>query len=277
MIYLKHDNYYDNVTIPIKSDAYINGTPDFIKTDKNYIAKLASIHRVIYTSQYIPNIDDVFYAKIDTNYLNELVCLHREWFPMNYDKDYFKKFLLKSSYYNLGAYINLGGHSYLIGCVLGEVCSENRFRNNVKGILRKKKWHQMLFTPKDKCGYLNTIGVIDEFRKMQIGTTLIKQFIDDMSKRNCIALFLHTIEHNLSSINFYEKNKWNHGGVIPKYYCINNTHFEAEVFYMILQSNEEFKKVPIEGEQNQGQGPFKEINTKGCCKSLWLKINKFIP
>lgn len=274
MIYTKNENYYENVNIPIKSNAFINGTPDFIKTDKNYIAKLSSIHRIIYSTQYTPNVNDVFYSKIDTNYLNELVCLHREWFPMNYDKNYFKKFLLKSTYYNLGAYINLGDHSFLIGCILGEVCSENKFRSNVKGILRKKKWHQVL-APNDKCGYLNTIGVIDEFRKMKIGTTLLQQFMNEMTQRNCIALFLHTIEHNLSSIHFFEKNNWNHGGVIPKYYYMNNTHFEAEVFYMILQSKEEFQQVPIKEDINQTQ--FKEINTKGCCKSFWLKIQKLLP
>lgn len=272
MILTKEDNdQFANVYIPIKSDAYINGIPDFVSQNKNYISQLSTVHRIIYMSHYTPNLDDVYYSKIEMGYINELVALHREWFPMNYDKDYFKKFFLKPNYYCLGAFIEINGIAYLIGCALGETCSENRFRSNVQGVLRRKKWYQY-FSKDDQCGYLNAIGVIDEFRKLKVGSELLRRFVDEMKKRNCIALFLHVIDHNLSAIKFYEKNSWSHGGVIPRYYFINHAYFEAQVLYTIIQSKEEFKTVEIL-KTGDMEGV---IRTRGCCKSLWIKVLRIL-
>lgn len=270
MIFTNDEEMFNNVYIPIKSDAFINGIPDFV-SNKNYVKQLSTVHRAIYLTHYTPNLDDVYYSKIEMGYLNEIVALHKEWFPMHYDKDYFKKFLLKSNYYSLGAFIEINGIAYLIGCAFGEVCSENKFRSNVQGVLRKKKWYQY-FSKDDKCGYLNTIGVIDEFRKLKIGSELLKRFVDEMKKRSCIALFLHVIEHNLSAIKFYENNSWSHGGAIPKYYFFNHTYYEAEVLYLIIQSKEEFQTVTIV-KTGDMDGILRQ---KGCCKAFWLKVIKII-
>ena len=86
------------INITIKSEAYENGIPNFIKNNpKNYISELEEIHKVLYLKNHKPNFEEIKFEKIEMLYLNNLLLLHKEWFPVDYSKEYFIKFLEKNN------------------------------------------------------------------------------------------------------------------------------------------------------------------------------------
>lgn len=281
MIYLNTDkDPINKVKIPIHSDAYLHGVPTFIKKNPdNYGNMLSTVHKIIYQTKHQPNVDEVFYARINQSYLDELVLLHREWFPIYYDRDYFKKFCIKKNYIAIGAFVKLYGNDYLIGCCLGELVTDSKFRENVKGVLFDKGMFDY-FSPSEVCGYINTLGIIDEYRKLGIGSKLMNKVVNEMKANKCVAMFLHVIEHNKSAINFYEKNKWTHAGIRKNYYFFDNTYFDAEVFYFVLMENVAFQNVVI-GEKQQSpyqsnSDPQSVFIKKGCFQTLFSKIKRLV-
>ena len=92
------NNNLKEINITIKSEAYENGIPTFIKNNpKNYISKLEEIHKILYSTKHKPNFEEIIFEKIDIIYLNNLLLLHKEWFPIDYQKKYFIKFLEKNN------------------------------------------------------------------------------------------------------------------------------------------------------------------------------------
>jgi len=58
----------------------------------------------------------IYYQKIPINLLGELKTLHQEWFPVEYNFDYFIKYLdNRKDYFNIGAFTKIKGNEYLIG------------------------------------------------------------------------------------------------------------------------------------------------------------------
>ena len=235
------NNNLKEINITIKSEAYENGIPTFIKNNpKNYISKLEEIHKILYLTKHKPNFEEIIFEKIDIIYLNNLLLLHKEWFPIDYQKKYFIKFLEKNNvFYSIGAFIIINNKKYLIGSILYEICNESKFRENIPSVLYDQNIIDLCFSNK-KCAYINTIGVIDEYRKLKVASKLIEIMIEDLKNKNVIAVYLHVILHNLSAIKFYEKINWNYWGIIKGHYYINRKTYDAKVFYFII--NEYYEK-----------------------------------
>lgn len=269
MIYLNTDkDPLNQAHIPIHSDAYAEGIPNFVtKHPNNYVSMLSSAHKIIYQTKHQCIADEVFYAKINESYIDELVLLHREWFPTYYDKEYFKKFLVKQNYIAIGAFVKIMGNDYLIASCLGEIVSENKFRENVADVLYEKSFFDW-FSPNELCGYLNTFGVIDEYRRLGIGTKLMEKYINEMKNRNCVALYLHVIEHNNSAIKFYEKMKWSHAGVKKNYYYYDNSFYDGVIFYYVLMENVAFQTVQIDNNASTQSQTNVDFTKKGCFQRI---------
>lgn len=55
-----------------------------------------------------------------------------------------------------------------------------------------------------------TIGVIDECRKLGLGTKMLEYTIGylERSWQSCISIWLHVVDYNESAIKFYLKNNF---------------------------------------------------------------------
>ena len=278
MIYLNTDrDPLNQVKIPIQSDGYVGGIPTFIKKNpNNYMKMLSSAHKIIYQSHHNPNIDEVFFAKINQSYIDELVLLHREWFPTFYDKEHFKKYFVKKGSILIGAFVKLYGNNYLIGCCIGEIVNEDKFRENVVNVLYERGFFNSFFSKKGECFYIHSFGIIDEYRKKGICTNLFNKVIAEMKVRKCIGIYMHVIEYNKSAISFLEKNKWMNAGIRKHYYCLDGKFFDAKTFYYILQTEmittKTMKQIDptIYAVENNPQNIYK----KGCFQSIFGKIKK---
>ena len=159
------------------------------------------------------------------------------------------------------------GNDYLIASCLGEIVSENKFRENVADVLYEKSFFDW-FSPNELCGYLNTFGVIDEYRRLGIGTKLMEKYINEMKNRNCVALYLHVIEHNNSAIKFYEKMKWSHAGVKKNYYYYDNSFYDGVIFYYVLMENVAFQTVQIDNNASTQSQTNVDFTKKGCFQRI---------
>ena len=165
-----YQNQTDFLNIKLKSEAFDDGQPFFYKENPDdYYKEISEIHKVLYRlDKNKPLSINITYEPISEDYLDELVDLHKEWFPFSYDRDYFKKYVLRSNCVAIGAFLKIGLHVYLIGCALGEIVSETKFRNTLPGILVERSWYDFFSSYVD-CGYLHSLGVIDEYRKLSVG------------------------------------------------------------------------------------------------------------
>ena len=233
---IKNNNKFE-----ITSDAYINNIPEFIQNNPNkYEENIDEVHKILFYTKHNINKNDVYYKKIDNlKYLKNLIILHKEFFPVNYEINYFMKFITNNKIFNnIGAFININNIEYLIGFIFYEICNEEKFIDNVKNIIKKKCCiYYLLNYNNNKFGYIHTLGVINEYRKLYIGSKLINLFLKECINLNCIACYLHCIEYNKSAQKFYEKNNWIKNRIKKKHYLLNEKYYDSHIYYYILNQN----------------------------------------
>ena len=117
--------------------------------------------------------------------------------------------------------------------------SENKFNKNVKNTIKNRNCIQKILYPYT-FGYISTLGVIDEYRKIGLGKILVKKAIEIMQmKKNCLAVYLHVVEYNKSAITFYDKLDFIESELIQDYYTFKDAKYNARVYYKILKNNSE--------------------------------------
>ena len=83
------------------------------------------------------------------------------------------------------------------------------------------------------------IGVIDEFRKMKIGTNILNRIIElGLKNKLCVGMFLDVIYYNNSAVKFYKKNGFNKVMTNRNYYKIKGNKYDAYVFLRIFSRKE---------------------------------------
>lgn len=271
-------NYEDYLNIKLKSEAYEDGIPYFYKENpEKYYQDISEIHKVLYRlDKNKPLSMDIYYEPLNKeDFLDEMVDLHKEWFPFSYDRNYFKKYILRQKYIAIGAFMKIGIKAYLIGFIIGEIVSEEKFKNSVPGVLAERGWYDFI-TPWVNCGYLQSLGVIDEYRKLNVGTRLLELFIEETRKRKVVAIYSNVIIHNNSAIKFMEANNWHYYGIEKNYYRFNDKIFDAKVFYYILDASWcQLHNLPKsnghEEIEKDESGEIQELNRreeKGCLASV---------
>lgn len=267
-----YKNQTDYLNIKLKSDAFEEGRPSFYKEKpKEYYQDISEIHKVLYRlDKKRPLSINIYYEEIKEDFLDDIVDLHKEWFPFLYDRDYFKKFLVRKNCIAIGAFLKIGVKVYLVGCALGEIIQEQRFKSHLPGILVERSWYDVFSSWVD-CGYLHSLGVIDEYRKLGVGTRLLELFTEEMKKRNVVVLYLNIILHNDSAIKFIEANNWHYYGNQKNYYKYNENLYDSKVYYYILDMNWCNTKEGPNYDNGENKGGIEEAssNQRGCLESLF--------
>ena len=266
-----YKNQTDYLNIKLKSDAFDDGEPFFYKEKpEDYYQDISEIHKVLYRlDKNKPLSINIHYSQIQEDYLGEVVDLHKEWFPFLYDRDYFKRYVLKKNSVAIGAFLNIGQKEYLIGCAIGEIITEQKFKNTLPGVLIERSWYDVFSSYVD-CGYLHSLGVIDEYRKLSVGSRLLELFIDEMKKKNAVVLYSNVILHNNSANKFLEANNWHLFGIEKNHYKYRDNLYDAKVYYYILNINW-CNTNDIQNNNDENKEGYGEIPTsqRGCWESLF--------
>jgi ribosomal protein S18 acetylase RimI-like enzyme len=81
--------------------------------------------------------------------------------------------------------------------------------------------------------YVMTIGVIDEVRKLGIGSNLLQAMADCviLQERAIEALYLHVVIYNSQALAFYAKNDFKRIGQLKNWYEIQGKNYDAVLLY----------------------------------------------
>ena len=85
--------------------------------------------------------------------------------------------------------------------------------------------------------YIMTLGVIDEVRKLGIGTILLEKLYRQIAYNypECGIIYLHVVSYNDSAIKFYkEKNDFKFLRTVQDHYEIFGKEYNAEIYYKIF-------------------------------------------
>ena len=186
--------------------------------------------------------------------------MHKEWFPINYSDNYFTKIFQEKSgkYFSIGAFYNIldketnQNKEVIIGLALCEWIVGSNYFSKVFGkestleIIKNINYKEEVYSY-IKCDdyhfiYIMTIGVLDEFRKMNIGSKIVQRIINTgLNNILCIGIFLDVIYCNNAAIKFYKKNKFIKAMTNRNYYNIKGNKDDAYVYLRIFTRNEKDK------------------------------------
>jgi ribosomal protein S18 acetylase RimI-like enzyme len=111
--------------------------------------------------------------------------------------------------------------------ILEEINKSIDYEEEVQFFLSKQKFYTS--------NYILSLGVIDECRKMNIGTNLIKfTFNYAISVPFCIGFFLNVIVDNFSGKKFYEKNGLICSNRLKDFYVIEDKKYDSDVYVRIF-------------------------------------------
>ena len=207
----------------------------------------------------ILNPDKIIYKPLTDSHLSEIKNLHKEWFPIDYDDNYFKKIFTNKygSYFTLGAFYSFENNNkeIIIGMALCEYRPVNEYfikhtsREAIKEICYNIDFNEevssYLKCQEYNCVYIMTIGVLDEYRKLHIGSNLVKIIFEQALLDNlCIGVYLDVVCYNKTAMIFYEKNGFKKVSKIKNYYDIKGNFYDSDVYLKIFSRKEkdEFRR-----------------------------------
>jgi len=244
--------------LDIKYNIFSEAFPPDEKGERNNLLSYSSNHNIINGLKLYK--EKIIYKPLTKDSLLDVKNLHKEWFPIDYDDDFFTKVLNNNDgkYFTIGAFYNIKIDNKDKEIILGLAFCEfeyvmeqlnniidekilDEINGNISLCDELKSYMKCQF---DKCIYIMTIGVMDEFRKMNIGSNLLKYIYNIALKIDrCIAIYLHVISYNETAIKFYQKNKYKNVAKIDNYYNFDDKNYDAFVFMRIISKieKEEFK------------------------------------
>ena len=215
----------------------------------------SSSHSLLKNIKIIP--DNITYKPLTKQNIEEIKLLHKEWFPVKYSDSYFLSIFndKNNKYFSIGAFykikneetkeekeiiIGLALCEWFIGSnYLSKILGKESIKEINKNINYIEEVYSYIKCDDYHCIYIMNIGVLDEFRKMKIGSKLIEKIINiGLNDILCIGVFLDVIYYNNSAIKFYKKNEFKKVMTNKNYYNIKGNKYDAYTFLRIFTRKE---------------------------------------
>ncbi len=243
------------IIMNVKHKIFSEAFPPNEKGERQQLLSLSSFHNLVHGIEI--NTNEIIYKSLTKNNLLEIKNLHKEWFPIEYDDSYFQVILDNpcGNYFTIGAFYNIKNcnnnenKEIILGLALCEWDSiSDYFINHTnsqtieeisKNINVNEEVIACLKCQYYHCVYIMNIGVLDEYRKMNIGSNILTQILNIALKDDiCVGIYLDVINYNKSAIKFYEKNNYKKVNEIKEYYEINGKKHDAHVYLRVITRKE---------------------------------------
>lgn len=193
--------------------------------------------------------------------------MHSEWFPLNYPDKFYDTILTKKNVIPIGCFIKLivpteeGGEQeqeVILGSIISRVKEQKQditeihehylresqkqtmFQYLVSFISCKSMFQKQEILDIQGC-YIMTLGVIDEVRKIGLGTMLLQQTYTKVAQSypECEIIYLHVVDYNKSAINFYtSKNNFKVMKREIDHYVIFDEEYDALLLYTVIDRHD---------------------------------------
>jgi ribosomal protein S18 acetylase RimI-like enzyme len=234
---------------------YSESFPPNEKNERKKMKPIAECHKLLKGIKIDPS--QIVYKPLTPENVEEVKKLHIEWFPVKYEDDFFVETLInnKGNYFTVAAFYNIqtGENEYkevILGLVICQwLYVESHFFTMTNEDIRKEisdniNWEEeaKFFLSKNKfyhCAYIMSLGVIDECRKMNIGTSMLRAIYNYIIVFDfVVGIYLNVISSNTSGKKFYEKNGLKYVNHIKDFYVIDDKNYDCDVYVRIFNKKE---------------------------------------
>ena len=225
------------------------------KNERKRMKPVAECHKLLKDIKVDPS--QIIYKPLTADHVDEVKKLHEEWFPVKYEDKIFNDTIVTNmgQFFTVGAFYpkKISENEYK-DIILGlAICQwryvDNLFFNTTNKSLVKEITDNLnyeeeakLFLYKEKyyyCVYIMSLGVIDECRKLHIGTELMRSVLNmGANVPLCLGVYLNVISDNVSGKKFYEKKGFSCVNSIKDYYTIEDKKYTSEVYVRIFIKKE---------------------------------------
>lgn len=239
-----------------KTKVYSEAFPPNSSGSHEKFNPISDTHSLLSSIQIDPN--KIYYKPLSQDNLIEIQNLHKEWFPIDYQKKFFETILTHQSstyFLTIGAFYKVDDKEIILGSIMVEYQTlSEKFKSHTSDEILERLSKEISFTDEMNCtmsfcdyicAYIMTIGVVDECRRMHLGTTLIEKTIEKCLENNlCICLYLDVVVYNDMAIKFYRKNHFEEVTTIKNYYHVNGDLYDSKVYVRIFTKEEkkEFRR-----------------------------------
>ena len=188
---------------------------------------LAQVHDILEKFQIEIDPKNIYYREMKfKEELEEVKLLHKEWFPLEYHDSFFDALLQNIGNKSILALHNFEHQGQTYSVILG--CIAYEYRCLDYDVARFSLSDLCI----DKSGiYILTFGVINEARKLGVGTVLINKLVD-LAKEDYETkyIYLDVVSYNDLGIKCYERNGFVRVCNKKNYYKIFGTKYDAIVY-----------------------------------------------
>ena len=219
------------------------------KKERSRLKPISEVHKLL--SGVKIDLEKIYYKPLAPEHVEEVKKLHKEWFPVPYDERIFTDSMIN----NQGAYVTEGAFYFLqeenkeiiLGLIICRWFYVEKFFFDLVGNNIIKEINDSIDYEEEVKLYLSiqnnysslyvmSLGVIDECRKMNIGTNLLKDMMNyAVSVPFCIGIFLSVISDNFSGKKFYEKNGLTCSNHLKDYYQIEDKKYDSDTYVKIFE------------------------------------------
>ena len=232
-----------------KTKVYSEAFPPSELGTRDKLSPVSEVHSLVSNIKIDPS--KIIFKTLTHENVIEIKNLHKEWFPIDYDDKCFEVVIKNesSSFYSQGAFYTVGDKEIILGSIMVDFQNASeKFKNHSSPEILEKISNEISFIDEMSCtltfndyicAYIMTIGVIDECRRMHLGTQLINKAIEKcLQNELCVCLYLDVIIYNEGAIKFYNKNNFEEVTTIKNYYRVYKNLYDAKVFVKIFTKKE---------------------------------------
>jgi hypothetical protein len=260
------------------------------KKERKRMKPIAECHKLLKGVKI--DTSQIIYKPLGPEHLDEVKKLHQEWFPIKYEDQFYNDTLVtnRGQFFSVGAFYYLKiSESETKEIILGLAICNWRYvdeyffketnENLIKEISDNLNYEEeaKLFLSPEKfyySVYILSLGVIDECRKMSIGTNIMKTILNySISFYSCIGVYLSVISTNHSGKKFYEKNGFICANTFKGYYLIEDKRYDGDFYVKIFTRKEK----DLKNKSIDSFLTFKEKLVKNCIyKPFYLLVKLFM-
>lgn len=244
--------------IKINSNAF---PPNSKEENKKIQSAVSGIHKFIREENIEIESTEIKFRTIIKEDVKQLKPLFKEWFPLDYDDEYFNNIFLyieNNCGFSLVAYfenpkfdskdIYEDSHEFkhftqiIIGVLLTNKELIERYQKNAEynyenlGFLEEVNFTTKYFV------YIQSLGVLDEYRRLKLGSIFLDKLLEEYRNDiDCLGFYLHVVSYNEVAINFYERIEFEEMNRLYNYYKIGDCYYDSFVMTRLLYKKDRKK------------------------------------
>lgn len=247
---------------------------------KDPIPVASVVHAIIESLNVSISPKDLTYKHLKPESIGECLDLEKEWFPGDPLAWYYTESLQRKTCFTLCCYWRPQGQrtEYVVAFIVVKVFNDCKAMKHLSNgvfkthVSRQEQAENAVRNGEKTVAYVCSIGVVDEARRLGIGSKLIELAAQYAASNypNCVGISLNVISTGVRAIGLYEKCKFVRLFTVPRYYEFDGKKFDAYYYAKTFDKNENKKNNIVAGIQylllNKVKGAVNkaaELNKKG--------------